>query len=67
MLDYDVVLIRSTGPDTEEVLIDATVRMPSGTTQHKPLLVTLKRAKDGLRVTSVRVSTESASPGFQLQ
>jgi hypothetical protein len=49
------------------VLIDATVRMPSGTTQHKPLLVTLKRAKDGLRVTSVRVSTESASPGFQLQ
>lgn len=61
VLSYDIDAIRHTAADTEEVLINATVRMPSGVTARKPLLVTLKRAQDGWRVASVRVSTESVS------
>jgi hypothetical protein len=62
VLAYDIEWIRKTGDDSEEVLVNATVRMPSGRTERRPLLVTLKRTPEGLRVAAVRVSTESASP-----
>ena len=62
VLDYDVESIRATGADSEEVLVTATVRLPSGQTRRKPLLVTLKKVEDRWRVASVRVSTESTSP-----
>jgi len=62
VLAYDVVSITKTGTDTEEVLVNATVRRPSGDTIRKPLLVTLKRVQERLMVASVRVSTESTSP-----
>ena len=62
VLTYDITEIRTTSSDTEEVLVTATIRKTSGRTERQPLLVTLKRMKDGLRVASVRVSTESTSP-----
>jgi hypothetical protein len=65
VLAYDLEWIRKTGEDSEEVLINATVRRPSGRTERRPLLVTLKRTPEGLRVAAVRVSTESRFPGFQ--
>lgn len=62
VLSFDIERIASNGPDGEEVLVTALVRTPSGRTERKPLLVTLERAADGWRVTSVRISTESTSP-----
>jgi hypothetical protein len=62
VLSYDIQVIRPAAGATEEVLVNALVRLPSGTTERRPLLITLKRVADGWRVASVRVSTESASP-----
>lgn len=65
VLDYDIDAIRQTGLDAEEVLVTANVRMPSGDTVRKPLLITLKRVKDQWMVAAVRVSTESGSLSFR--
>jgi hypothetical protein len=62
VLEYDITTITKTDQDTEEVLVSATVRMPSGRSVRKPLLVTLKRVQEQWRVAAVRVSTESTSP-----
>jgi outer membrane murein-binding lipoprotein Lpp len=62
VLSYDIQAIRPAAGATEEVLVNATVRLPSGKTERRPLLITLKRVQEAWRVTSVRVSTESASP-----
>ncbi len=62
VLSYDIEVIRETSRDSEEVLINATVHLPSGKTEQRPLLVSLRRLKDRWMVSSVKVSTESASP-----
>jgi len=61
VLSWEIDSIRQTSSESEEVLVNATVRLPSGVVQRKPLLVTLKRVKDRWNVASVRVSTESTS------
>lgn len=62
VLDYDVVSVTKTGADTEEVLVSATVHLPSGKAERRPLLVSLRRVKEQWMVASVKVSTESGSP-----
>ena len=62
VLSYEIVSITRTGPDTEEVLVDATLNLPSGRRERRPLLVSLRRVQERWMVASVKVSTESASP-----
>ena len=62
VVSYTIISIRRTGDDSEEVLVNALVRLPSGSEQQRPLVVTLKRTKDQWMVAAVHVSTESTSP-----
>ena len=62
VLDYDVVSVTKTGADTEEVVVIATVNLPSGKRERRPLVVALRRVKEQWMVASVKVSTESTSP-----
>ena len=62
VLSYEITSIRQTAGDSEEVLVSAIVRLPSGTEQQRPLVVTLKRVKEQWMVAAVHVSTESTSP-----
>ena len=62
VLSYEITSIRQTADDSEEVLVSAIVRLPSGTEQQRPLVVTLTRVKERWMVAAVHVSTESTSP-----
>ena len=67
VLAFDIARITPTGADVEEVLVNATVHLPSGRTEPRPLVVTLRRVQNRWMVASVRVSTESASDGSPLR
>lgn len=62
VLAFEIVDVHRTGDDSEELLVSASVRLPSGQIVKKPLLITLKRQQDRWMVAAVRVSTESTSP-----
>jgi hypothetical protein len=61
VLAFDIARITPMGPDAEEVLVNATVHLPSGRTERRPLVVTLRRVENRWMVAAVKVSTESTS------